>query len=49
MGTLVNYYKNVLDEADKHKEELNVGFEFKTTKAEIKFQNVSFNYRTSKR
>ena len=40
--------KNTLDEADKHKEELNVGSEFKTSKAEIKFQNVSFSYRTSK-
>ena len=36
--------KNVLDEADKHKEYLNVGSEFKTNKAEIKFQNVSFSY-----
>jgi len=40
--------KNVLDEADKNKEDLNVGSEFKTNKAEIKFHNVSFSYRTSK-
>ena len=40
--------KNILNEADKQKEELNIGYEFKNSNAEIKFKNVSFSYKTSK-